>query len=87
MMMDNLIAHKVAGVAEAIVGRGARAEYLPPYSPDLSPVEPCWSKLKTALRSAKARTYEELNTALAEAWDAVTASDARGWFTHCGYPI
>ena len=81
MVMDNLGAHKVAGVAEAIVGRGARLEYLPPYSPDLSPIEPCWSKLKEALRSAKAHTYEALNTVLAEAWDA------RGWFVHCGYPI
>ena len=85
--MDNLSAHKVAGVAEAIVGLAARVEYLPPSSPDLWPIEPCWSKIKTALRNAKARTYKALNTALTEAWDAVTASDARGWFVHCGYPI
>ena len=87
VVMDNLRAHKVSGVAEAIVSRGARVEYLPPYSPDLSPIEACWSKLKTALRGAKARTYEALNVALAEAWESVTASDAQGWFAHCGYPI
>ena len=87
VVMDNLRAHKVAGVAEAIAGRGARVEYLPPYSPDLSPIERCWSKLKEALRGAKARTYEALDAALAEAWESVTASDAEGWFTHCGYPI
>lgn len=87
VVMDNLRAHKVAGVAEAIAGRGARVEYLPPYSPDLSPIERCWSKLKEALRGAKARTYEALDVALAEAWESVTASDAEGWFTHCGYPI
>ena len=87
VVMDNLRAHKVTGVAEAIAGRGARVEYLPPYSPDLSPIERCWSKLKEALRGAKARTYEALDAALAEAWESVTASDAEGWFTHCGYPI
>lgn len=85
--MDNLRAHKVAGIAEAIAGRGAQVAYLPPYSPDMSPIETCWSKLKTALRGAKARTDEALNTALAEARKQVTVSDARSWFTHCGYPI
>jgi transposase len=62
-------------------------EYLPPYSPDLAPIEPCWSKLKTALRRAKARTYEALEAALVGAWDTVTPSDAWGWFHHCGYPV
>ena len=87
VVMDNLRAHKVAGIAEALAERGAQVAYLPPYSPDLSPIEPCWSKLKTALRGAKARTSEALNAALAEAWESGTASDARGWFTHCGYPV
>lgn len=87
VVMDNLSAHKVSGVVDAIARRGATVQYLPPYSPDLSPIEPCWSKLKTALRAAKARTYEALNTALVTAWDTVSASDARGWFEHCGYSI
>ncbi len=67
VVMDNLKAHKVAGVGEAIEARGARVEYLPPYSPDLNPIEKCWSKVKTHLRKAKARTREALEAALKEA--------------------
>lgn len=87
VVMDNLSEHKVSGIAESIERRGARLEYLPPYSPDFSPIEPCWSKLKTALRRAKARTYGALDSALVGALETVTASDAHGWFQHCGYPI
>ena len=54
VVMDNLAVHKVAGIAQAIAVRGARGEYLPPYFPDLNPIEKCWAKLKTALRQAKA---------------------------------
>lgn len=85
VVMDNLRAHKVDGIATAIQARGACLMYLPPYSPDCSPIEPCWSKLKTYLRTAKARTRETLDQALAWAIDLVTPADARGWFTHCGY--
>lgn len=85
VVMDNLPAPKVKGIAEAIRGWGARLEYLPPYSPDLSPIELCWSKVKTYLRQAKARNTEGLETALAQALAAVTGSDAQGWFRHCGY--
>ncbi len=87
VVMDNLKAHKVAGVREAIEARGARLEYLPPYSPDLNPIEKCWSKVKTYLRKAKARTREALEAALKEALLTVTASDARAWFAYCGYPV
>ncbi len=87
VVMDNLRAHKVAGVAEAIEARGARLEYLPPYSPDLNPIEKCWSKVKTALRKAKARTREALEAALKAALLTITEADARSWFTHCGYPV
>jgi transposase len=87
VVMDNLKAHKVAGVREAIEARGARVEYLPPYSPDLNPIEKCWSKVKTYLRKAKARTREALEAALKEALLLVTVSDARAWFAHCGYPV
>jgi len=58
--MDNLSVNKVAGLTELLSSRGARLEYLPPYSPDLNPIEKCWSKIKTALRKAKARTLEAL---------------------------
>lgn len=87
VVMDNLGAHKVDGIREAIEAAGATLLYLPPYSPDWSPIENCWSKLKTALRAAKARTREALDIALKQALDMVTASDARGWFGHCGYPL
>jgi transposase len=85
--MDNLRAHKAAGIREAIEQTGARLLYLPPYSPDLSPIEPCWSKLKMALRTAKARTREALEHAIAQALATITVSDARNWFHHCGYAL
>ncbi len=87
VVMDNLSAHQVVGVVEAIAARGARVEYLPPYSPDLNPIEKCWSKLKTALRRAKARTREALEAALKEALRQITEADVRAWFVHCGYPV
>jgi transposase len=85
--MDNLGAHKVDGIATAILARGARLVFLPPYAPDWSPIEPCWSKLKAYLRAVKARTREALDQALVCAIDLVTPSDARGWFAHCGYAL
>ena len=87
VIMDNLQAHKAAGIREAIEQTGARRQYLPPYSPDLSPIEPCWSTLKTALRTAKARTREALEHAIAQALATITVSDARSWFRHCGYTL
>lgn len=87
VVMDNLRAHKVAGIREAIEARGARVEYLPPYSPDLNPIEKCWSKVKTYLRRAKARTREALEAALKEALLQITGADALAWFAHCGYPV
>lgn len=62
-----------------------RGLWLPPYSPDFSPIELVWSKIKTALRAAKARTREELEEALVRALKLVTAADCEGWFKHCGY--
>ena len=87
VVLDNLGAHKVKGIRTVIQASGAALVYLPPYSPDYSPIKPCWSKLKTCLRAIKARTREALDETLAHAIDTVTASDAKGWFTHCGYPI
>jgi transposase len=85
VVMDNLRAHKVAGVQSAIATQGAHVLYLPPYSPDLSPIEHCWSKLKTYLRKAKARTREALDIAMSGALATITASDAHSWFQQCGY--
>ena len=87
VVMDNLAAHKVDGVIDAIEARGAKAIFLPPYSPDLNPIEKCWSKIKTYLRSAKARTREALEKALKEALLLITPSDASGWFASSGYAI
>jgi transposase len=87
VVMDNLPAHKVKGVRELIEERGARVIYLPPYSPDLNRIEKGWSKIKTFLRAAKARTRAELEKALAEALRLISPEDAEGWFRSCGYTI
>jgi len=87
VIMDNLRAHKAAGIREAIEQAGAQVVSLPPYSPDLSPIEPCWSKLKMAWRTAKARTREALEHALAQALATITGADAHSWFHHCGYAL
>lgn len=87
VMMDNLPAHKIKAVRELIESKGARLIYLPPYSPDLNPIEKCWSKIKTYLRAVKARTYDALSEALKQALLTVTADDAKGWFTSCGYSL
>ena len=84
VVMDNLRAHKVSGIREAIEAQGARLVYLPPYSPDLSPIERCWSKLKTALRARGARTRRALEYALKQALTTITKADAIAWFAHCG---
>jgi transposase len=87
VVLDNLSAHKAAGIQQALARRGVRRMFLPPYSPDLSPMELCLSKLKTALRAAKARTREALDTAVQKAMETVTAIDAQNWFRHCGYTL
>ncbi len=87
VVMDNLSVHKVARVREIIEATGARVLYLPPYSPDLNPIEPCWSKIKQKMRALKARVAEALEKATTEALQAVSSNDAEGWFGHCGYRI
>ena len=87
VIMDNLSAHKVAGVQPLIAATGARLIYLPPYSPDFNPIEQAWSKLKQLLRAAKARTAEALDLAITEALKAITADNAAAWFRHCGYAL
>jgi transposase len=85
VVMDNLSSHKGSGVRELIEGRGCELMYLPPYSPDLNPIEEAFSKLKALLRRAGARSREALIEAMGRALDAVTGSDARGYFEHRGY--
>jgi transposase len=85
VLMDNLSFHKAPRIRTLIESVGARLEFLPPYSPDLNPIELCWSKIKTALRASKARTFEALLDALDDAFGSVTKQDAQAWFAHCGY--
>lgn len=85
LVMDNLSCHKVKGVQELIEQAGAQLRYLPPYSPDLNPIEKMWSKIKTVLRELKARTEECLFAAIGQAFSRVTKRDAQGWFNSCGY--
>jgi transposase len=88
IVMDNLPVHHATVVREAIEAVGAKIVFLPPYSPDLSPIELCWSKLKQLLRSAKARTREALDQALSQIInELISTDDALGWFNHCGLYI
>jgi transposase len=87
VILDNLSAHKVPGVCELIEACGAQLLYLPPYSPDLNPIEKAWSKFKKFLRDAKARTKEALDQAVTDALKTITAENAAAWFRHCGYGI
>jgi transposase len=85
VVMDNLPAHKSPDVAQAIQSSGATLLYLPPYSPDFNPIENMWSKIKTALRAAAARTFPALGTAIDDALASITPKDCQGFFSHCGY--
>jgi transposase len=85
VMMDNLSSHKDDRIQTAIESVGATLEYLPPYSPDFSPIEQGWSKVKAMLRATAARTRATRDAAITQALNMVTPQDARGWFDHCGY--
>ena len=85
--MDNLNVHKGAQVRQIIEAAGCTLVYLPAYSPDFSPIEGAYSKVKARVRRAGKRTQEELEAAIGEAVEAVTTSDAHGWFAHCGYRL
>jgi transposase len=87
VVLDNLGAHRASRIEEVAEGRGAQVLWLAPYSPDFSPIEQCWSKIKSYLRGAKARTQEQLNEAMAAAIRLVKKADIRGWFKHCGYSL
>ena len=85
VVLDNLSSHKTKRVQAAFAALGVEVWYLPPYSPDLNPIEKCWSKMKTYLRQAAARSYEALSEALTAAMKIITAADAQNWIRHCGY--
>lgn len=85
VVLDNLSSHKGTRIATLIRAAGAELLYLPPYSPDLNPIEPAFSKIKQALRSLASRTIHQLWGSIQNVLDRVTASDAEGFFRHCGY--
>lgn len=87
LVLDNLTAHHASQIEELAQERGAEVIWLAPYSPDFSPIELMWSKIKAILRAAKARTRKELERALVAALNLITPDDCLGWFNHCGYRV
>ena len=87
IVLDNLSAHRASRLETVAEECGAQVLWLAPYSPDFSPIELMWSKIKGRMRAAKARTREELERALAAALELVTGADCFGWFKHCGYQV
>ena len=85
VLLDNLPVHQASQIEEAVATRKAQVLWLPAYSPDFSPLENCWSKVKALVRGRQPRTSKELNVAINGALKAVTLDDIDGWFKHCGY--
>jgi len=85
VIMDNYSVHKVDGVLDPIYAKGAEVLFLPPYSPDLNPIEMAWSKIKSLLRKLKPRNYDDMQNALGDVLDAITTTDIENWFAHDGY--
>lgn len=85
VLLDNLRVHHASDVEGAVRSARARVLWLPTYSPDFSPLENCWSKVKAVVKGKEPRTAPELDTALTEALSSVTAADVDGWFRYCGY--
>jgi transposase len=87
IVLDNLRAHRASRIEEISEQCGAQVVWLPPYSPDFSPIELMWSKVKAYLKKLKARTQEELEKAIADALKTITTNDCLNWFRHCGYKV
>ena len=87
VVMDNLSVHKSPEVLKLVEAVGAEVRFLPAYSPDLNPIEKMWSKIKALLRSAEARTPQELDEAISQAFSKITANDAAGYLASFGYSI
>ena len=85
VVLDTLGAHRTRAARDAIHAAGAKVKYLPPYSPDLNPIEMTWSKVKEWLRAANPRSRRDIDEELREVMKAVTTDDARGWIGACGY--
>jgi len=87
LVLDNLSAHKLSDLEDRLAQHGVSVIFLPSYSPDLNPIEKCWSKVKAALRTAKARTFDALVVAIKQALQSISLEDASHWFAHCGYVV
>jgi transposase len=87
LVLDNLPVHHLRGLREWLAARGIDVLFLPVYSPDFAPIEQAWSKLKTKLRTAQARTRQALQEAVQAAIDWISGDDAKAWFNHCGYHV
>jgi transposase len=87
VVMDNNSIHKLDEIEDAIEAAGAWVLFLPTYSPDLNPIETCWSKVKSLIRSLKPRTLHDLLGALVQAFSSITQHDILHWFQHCGYQV
>ena len=87
IVLDNLGVHRASRIEEIADSCGARVIWLPPYSPDFSPIELMWAKVKAYLKKVKARTQTELEKAIAAALETITESDCLNWFRHCGYEV
>ena len=87
VLLDNLQVHRASDLEQPGSNAGGEVLFLPSYSPDFSPIEPCWSKIKTFLRGCAARTRALLDDALTKALQAIHSEDIRGWFRHCGYEV
>jgi len=87
IVLDNLGAHRASRIEEISNECGARVVWLPPYSPDFSPIELMWSKVKTYLKKVKARTQVELEKAIAAGLKTITVNNCLNWFRHCGYKV
>jgi transposase len=85
VLLDNLRVHHASRVEEAVHAAQAQVLWLPTYSPDFSPLENCWSKVKAGVRGTEPRTASDLDGALTDALDSITAADIDGWFRYCGY--
>ena len=87
VVLDNLSVHKAASIREALAARQCALLFLPPYSPDCTPIEQAFSKLKAIVRGLGARTQEALHETVRVAVEAITPDDASAWFAHAGYPL
>jgi transposase len=87
LVLDNLVAHKASRIEQVARERSATVIWLSPYSPDYSPIELMWTKIKAVMQAAKARRREELEKALCAALELITEADCLAWFTHCGYKV